>query len=245
MALQIEINGKKLSPIREVASEVSYSHDYVNRLAREGKIVASLIGRQWFVDVESLKNYATQSQIESELRKTQLSEERKQELLFHKVKEQQEFSYKKSATTAKTRAVVATASVLALGLTCGVFGYTVLTTPADSSLVTSQRSNIFSQTSQTAANANALPAESTTTEDVQNFAPHVSSEDEIPFESIEKGILILPVGESANPADIFSDEVHIRTATSGKQTAVLVDADGVEMEREVPFVLVPVKTSEN
>jgi len=41
---------------------------------------------------------------------------------------------------------------------------------------------------------------------------------------------------------VFSDEVRIRTATSGQQTAVLVDVNGIESDREVPFVVVPVKT---
>ena len=44
MATSIKINGVTLMPIKDAASSISYSRDYVARLAREGKIVAELAG---------------------------------------------------------------------------------------------------------------------------------------------------------------------------------------------------------
>lgn len=244
MVAKIEIDGKKLTSIREACTEVSYSRDYVTRLAREGKIVASLIGRQWFVDTESLKNYAAQSEIESKLRKAQLSEERKLEQLFYKTKEQQQTSHQKRASSVQSRAVVASGSVLALGLVFGVFGYAVFMTPFDLTSTFDQPKSV-TQSSQTAANANSVSTERDEQEVIQKRAPVFSTRKVVALEPSENGILILPNTESADPADVFSDEVEIRTATSGEQTAVLVDANGVESEREVPFVLVPVKTAQN
>ena len=241
----IEIDGKKLTSIREACSEVSYSRDYVTRLAREGKIVASLIGRQWFVDILSLENYAVQSKVEAELRKTQLSEERKQEQIFYKTKEQQELSRQTSASTVRMRAVLASGSVLALGLIAGVFGYTVFATPFDMNFALSQPQSGMTQKSQTAANANAVSPERNSPAAVQNPAPLFSTKTVETLEPSENGILILPQGESTDPAAVFSDEVQIRTATSGEQTAVLVSADADHADRVVPFVLVPVKTAQN
>jgi|AntRauTorckE6833_2_1112554.scaffolds.fasta_scaffold59613_2 hypothetical protein len=249
MTSKIEIDGKKLTSIKEACSEVSYSRDYVTRLAREGKIVASLIGRQWYVDLLSLQNYVVQSKVESEVRKAQLSEERKQEQLFHKTKEQQDLSLQKSTASVRTRAVMASGSVLALGLIAGVFGYAVFATPLDLNFALSQpQQSGMTQSSQTAANANAVSGEQNVPlpENVPNPAPLFSSKAVAAFDSPENGVLILPQGEeSADPAAVFSDEVYIATATSGQRTAVLVDAQGVKADREVPFVLVPVKTDQN
>jgi len=243
--IEIEIDGKKLTSIKEACSDVTYSRDYVTRLAREGKIIASLIGRQWFVDLESLKSYAAQSQFEAELRKAQLSEERKKEQLFHKTKEQQQVTREQVASSVRTRAVMASGSVLALGLTLGVFGYTVLSTPFDLHFAVSPAPSGVTQSSQTAANANSVSVEENVTKIEQTPAVQFSTRTVADLEPSKNGILILPSGETTNPTDVFSDEVEIRTATSGQQTAVLVSTDADKADRAVPFVLVPVKTAQN
>ena len=81
----LEINGKILFSIRDAAHATSYSRDYITRLAREGKIFASHVGRQWFVDVDSLQAYAEAVALEQEVRKQQLSEERKRERQLREV----------------------------------------------------------------------------------------------------------------------------------------------------------------
>jgi hypothetical protein len=245
MAFEIEAAGKKLTSIKEACSDVTYSRDYVTRLAREGKIVASLIGRQWFVDLDSLKNYAAQSQVESKLRKAQLREERKQEQLFYKTKEQQQATHQQFASSVRTRAAMASGSVLAVGLTLGVFGYTVFSTPFNLNLVLSLPPSGVTQSSQTAVNANSVPTQDNVTKNTKNLAPQFSTKEVETFEFPENGILILPRVENADLTDVFSDEVEIRNATSGIQKAVLVSADGDEADREVPFVLVPINTTQN
>ena len=120
MSEAIEIDGKELLPIREAVLQVSYSRDYVTRLAREGKIVASVIGRQWYVDLDSLKAYNEQSQIEQEIRKKQLSEERKRETEIHLASVEKKTDREDKASSFKTRALAGTAMVLTLGLLTGV-----------------------------------------------------------------------------------------------------------------------------
>jgi len=46
---------KRVQKARDAAALVSYSPDYVSRLAREGKILAEQRGRDWYVDIDSLK----------------------------------------------------------------------------------------------------------------------------------------------------------------------------------------------
>lgn len=80
MTAGVEINGVTLVPIKEAAVAVSYSRDYVSRLAREGKIVASQIGRQWFVDLDSLVVFSKSAELQEQARKQELRVERKSEL---------------------------------------------------------------------------------------------------------------------------------------------------------------------
>ena len=61
----------------------------------------------------------------------------------------------------------------------------------------------------------------------------------------QNGILILPSNAAAEPAEVFSDEVRIETASSGVRTAVLMSNEENVPAREVPFVIVPVKTQQN
>jgi hypothetical protein len=79
MSTQVEINGVTFLPIKDAAKNFSYSRDYVARLAREQKVVATQIKRQWFIDAVSLKNFVEASALEQSLRKQQLSIERKRE----------------------------------------------------------------------------------------------------------------------------------------------------------------------
>jgi len=244
MEAHLEIGNKKLSSIREASSQVSYSRDYVTRLAREGKIFASQIGRQWYVDLDSLKNYAEVSRIEADIRKSHLSEKRKQEQIFRNAKEQLETARAETSSSAQTKAVAAAGSVLVVGLLAGVFGYVTLMAPSNFDFAISPTTDT-NQYSQTAANAKAVLT--TNVSDVSGAAePHSAMNSFSPAvettDAISEGILVLPVGTTADPAAVFSDEVRIRTATSGQQTAVLVDVNGIESDREVPFVVVPVKT---
>ncbi|MCA9359394.1 hypothetical protein KC926_04305, partial [Candidatus Kaiserbacteria bacterium] len=82
MTTTLEIDGKKFQTIKSVANKVSYSRDYITRLAREGKILATHVGRQWFVDLDSLNNYIDTTAKETEVRKKMLSEERKREQII-------------------------------------------------------------------------------------------------------------------------------------------------------------------
>ena len=68
MLAQVKINGDTFLPIKEAAKLVLYSRDYVARLAREQKIVAMQVERQWFVDTVSLKNFAETAELEQTVR---------------------------------------------------------------------------------------------------------------------------------------------------------------------------------
>jgi excisionase family DNA binding protein len=240
MSVPVKINGITFDTPKQAAIVFGYSRDYVTRLAREGKISASQIGRQWYVNLDSLKNYAEVSHIEADIRKAHLSAKRKQEQIFHSVKEQHETNREKTAAAAQKKAFVATGSVLAVGLLAGVFGYSALMTQSSFDSTISQTTT--NQYSQMAANVKAVLNTNVSDTAVTHSDTNSESSAVETTESISQGILVLPLGANTDPAAVFSDEVRIYTATSGKQTAVLVDVNGVESDREVPFVVVPVKT---
>lgn len=54
MSQQLRVNGKQYLQSNELASTFGYSADYLGKLAREEKILGTQIGRQWFIEPESL-----------------------------------------------------------------------------------------------------------------------------------------------------------------------------------------------
>ena len=63
-------------PAKEAAAFVSYSPDYISRLAREGKVAAEQRNRQWYVSLDSLKLFSLKQQAEQRARQKELREQR-------------------------------------------------------------------------------------------------------------------------------------------------------------------------
>ena len=70
---------------RTAAKRVGYSADYVGRLAREGKVVAKKAGRQWLVELDSVKLFTLEVEAEKRRRQNELKLERQQELVLTKL----------------------------------------------------------------------------------------------------------------------------------------------------------------
>lgn len=77
MASTLEIDHKKMHDIKSAAELAGYSRDHVATLARSGKIVAAQIERQWYIDVDSLRQYAHITSLEQQVKQKHLSDERK------------------------------------------------------------------------------------------------------------------------------------------------------------------------
>lgn len=156
---ELKINDTALTPLKDAAKQFSYSKDYVARLAREKKIVATQIGRQWFIDTVSLKNFAEVADLERELRKKYLSEERKAE---QHVKEKvsvlaSEEHRKAKVRTARHNAQVLAGAVLSLGLVVGSTLYVQLMLSATTAPPANALLSIGAQNSVQAPNDNSLP----------------------------------------------------------------------------------------
>lgn len=114
----------KFLPVREAADLVSYTPDYVAKLARQDKIKAHQEGRQWMVDVDSLKLFELQGEADRKRRAEQLRNERLRELasVQQTAVEQNVISHTQ-ATTAP--ALLLTAVTVACSLVVGVLIHTI------------------------------------------------------------------------------------------------------------------------
>lgn len=80
-----EITGKKKKFIttRDAARQVSYTPDYVTKLARDGKIISQKIGRAWYVDLDSLKLFVLEREVEKRRHQSEVRDSRRREEIFN------------------------------------------------------------------------------------------------------------------------------------------------------------------
>lgn len=83
MSASFFVNGKEYLPSSTLCKAFGYSSDYVGKLAREEKILGTLVGRQWFVEHESLKIFALKVAVEKNIHKAELALERRRERSEH------------------------------------------------------------------------------------------------------------------------------------------------------------------
>jgi excisionase family DNA binding protein len=241
MSTTLPENFSKLLPIKEVAKRVGYSRDYIARLAREGKIVASQVGRQWYVDLDSLQSYNSNSLFVEELQKKILSEERRRE---REVAEQ--LSAVKSqalnfVATERVSAALSSIAVLLVGLVTGSMFYSFGLFYIPVSPVVSMAN--LSQTS--AEGSTVIDSKLQTLETSLPTLLYIDEDNLVRDEVVELeanfGVLLLAKSRtgasSQTVADLFSDPVSVSFdgTTGGVVRFERVDGEVVDF----PFVQVP------
>lgn len=117
MSQALYIDGIELVPSKVAGKTVGLSNDYVSRLAREQRIFATQIKRQWYVDLQSLRRYIESTKIEKEERNRELSQQRQIEKLQKTARVIHETQKRKVASQRMRRlAVVDTSAILVLGI---------------------------------------------------------------------------------------------------------------------------------
>jgi hypothetical protein len=245
MVSSLDIDGKQMRSIKYVSAHSGYSRDYITKLAREGKIVAAQIGRNWFVDQDSVAHYAGIMEVEQKSRQQQLSEERKRELQIKEALEKKAAAQVLHRRRLARQSKVMACAVLLLGLTAG-FALNQLPTVsteitrqvASAPLVQAVSGKAGSAAGADVGVADTLPA------GALNFSHEAFRLETLSDSS--QGILLLPnatTSETVNPEDLFSDEVQILTDDNGMTFAARVDAAG-EVVEKIPFVVVPVNNKQ-
>ncbi len=241
----VEIDGKKFQNVGDAAKLTGYSRDYIGRLAREQKIVATQIGRQWFISIASLQKYAQSAERELKDRQQKLSVERKREREAARRLEEKEKNRTLTERN-KNRSRILATFALVLGVGLGVL------LNATSLAEISSRNQIAS-----APELTALPqvAEEfrVATQDVVETNPLDFidfSQESMTISTMDgdgQGVMLLPSDrdEKLNEEEVralFSDPVKIVKDKHGNKYVVRTTADG--NEERLPFAVVPVVNSE-
>lgn len=119
MSQNFSVNGKEYIQSSTLAADFGYTSDYIGKLARDEKIIGTQVGRQWFIEPESLKLFLHKSNIEKDIRKQELSKKRKREHETHQEKIKIPVRSKRVAFIAGAQAVV----VVLCGLFIGGLGW--------------------------------------------------------------------------------------------------------------------------
>lgn len=115
-----QMGDRKLISLKDIGTLVPYSREYVSRLAREGKIAAAQINRQWYIDPESLKSFFDNSQIEMQARSEYVRELRKQEFELNEWWQSFVSAQKQKSSTRAYRSFNKTVIVIILGMFVGM-----------------------------------------------------------------------------------------------------------------------------
>lgn len=242
MSSALSINGKNLVPIKEVLGRTEYTRDYISKLAREGQIVAAQIGRQWYVDETSLKNFTEASAMEAQLRRQQLSQERRLErdLKQEVTKHFDIIAIKQRRSVAP--AVLQTLLIVFSGLGTG---YLIGELPdLNPGIVLVQKAQTMLPTTTSVPDPGVVAVGVPTAED---FPSETIVLEQVTFSSInevtslrqkQNGVLLLAGANTSTATSVvsmFSDpvEVAFNTETAGEITFA-------NASRTIPFVVVPV-----
>lgn len=227
MSTSVVIDELQLVPVRDASALVPYTRDHITRLAREGKVVAVRLDRQWMIDAASLVSFHASATREEEVRRQRLSEARRREIEvaeFHRAAldqiagRQQVESYS---------SLWQTVGIVVCGLCAGIIFYSssqffatpttsVAQVPAAAGVVTRAAQSEDSYTTMAEATATTRPL------------------------SLENGIILLPAPVSssteADLLELFSDEVEVEmvSETQGMVRAPQLGEDAVLSIVRVP-----------
>lgn len=234
----IEIDKKVMHTIKVAATATGYSRDYITKLARDTKIIATQVGRMWYIDLESLKQYAAVSEMEQEIRQKHLSEERKRERELLE-KNAGISLYKKESVKKQQRHAQLTIAYLFFG---GIFA-AAWTLDSLALYAPNVQTQLASAPSQMVVSGNTIFSTELDLVELSTFETIRT----LSFADVDEGVLLLPgqdfLSNSSIDEGLFSDNVSVRT--DGQRTYLQpVDNEGEVIGKEIPFVLVPLRNIE-
>jgi len=83
MSKELVVDGKKYLPNTVLAGHFSYTSDYLSKLAREAKVDATRVGRQWYIQEASLREFIAAANAKKQHRSESLRVVRKLERAQH------------------------------------------------------------------------------------------------------------------------------------------------------------------
>jgi len=242
MTQSLVINGKEYLPSNVLAERFSYSSDYLGKLAREEKILGTLIGRQWFIEPESLKLFLAQAEISKRIRQEELRRQRKLERIAHEKKNSAELSRQTEFMA------LAQSMVIALcGLLIGTMGWVMW----DEGLGLSELSQGLHHNAETIARSlapevasleDSIPANVVIAAQKNKAAlPEAKKQEPVIYASLPQFPVRTPLSASSSVdlEALLSDEVQMVKDAEGREVVVPVFRGGGSEES---YLLVPINT---
>ncbi|MBP9836903.1 MAG: helix-turn-helix domain-containing protein [Candidatus Pacebacteria bacterium] len=240
MSTYIEINGKALIPLKEAAKKIAYSRDYLAKLARDQKIVATQVGRQWFVDMISLQAFLDEATLEQEVRNQHLREERRRELLAKKNLEKLAIDIASAQIASPAKSFLVATMVLFLGLFTGVMlnsSNGLIASLGDKFPSSTFMAQVINENVVTTADEKEL----TLFTEINEYPLFVDEAEVDSMKSFENGIILFTEGEEIKNKEqiqnLFSDNVQVELSEHGQGVVTYVGKEG-EIS-QFPFITIP------
>lgn len=251
MTDSLKIDGVSFIPAQSAGKLVGYTGDYVSRLAREGKIKASKVGRQWLVDPDSLKTFSKLSEMQKSERNQQLRTVRKREQRADKISEKKqvlENELQQKINQGAPVAVFATTCIVLLGVCIGSAGYYGLTGAYSKTAVISAleqtAAGVYSLT--LTAEDNAQTALSTTAGEVAGETINRRELVEDQKDKFEYGGVVVFDNATTDETlaavrNSFSDEVIVEVDENNPDTGLVTPVFKAREGAAYRYLLVPVQ----
>ena len=238
MSTHIEINGDELVPLKLASKKVSYSRDYLSKLARENKIIATQTGRQWFIDMHSLKNFIDSANLEQEVRKQQLRTERRMELLAKKDLANLSIDLDKKIKQTKNYSLTVSLLILLCGVSTGSIVYSFSNISKN---ISSNNTTASSVVAKSVDEIQLAEPKATTLLTTVTEYPLFTNESSVRDMNSEMGgVLLLTEGskmlDNTSVENMFSDNVSVEFKDDNTGVIKLNNDTKVT---EIPFISVP------
>jgi hypothetical protein len=240
MTQSLIINTKEYIQSNVLALRCGYSSDYIGKLAREEKILGTQIGRQWFIEPESLNTFLLQTEIAKKIRAEELRKQRKAEHGVHRQNNRGGQGAFISEFEALSQAVI----IVACGLLVGSLGWTVSSERLGAhELHVGLQETISFMARSLSPNAEtplethvlvAASAESVSAKSELLADPVFTTLPEFPL----REVIVASSSKVFERAQVFSDEVRIIPREDGSEVIVPVFKNGGQQENS--FLIIPV-----
>lgn len=254
MSSSVTINGKMYMPSTMLSASYGYTSDYISKLAREEKVLGTQIGRTWFVEPESLKLFLHQVEVNKQIRKEELSRQRKLEQVASKVPVEipKVLPQKESRQTRSLSLAVSAIAQASLILFCGIFAGSLFWTASQNGVGVSE---FVSSAHETASfmlasldpirSRNAQPVSVAATEaafvDERNSSKQAEIFADLPQFPDRLATTSASSTGSAGVSVSFSDEVNLVKDSDGQ---VMVEPVFANASGSIRYRLEPVKGAE-
>ncbi len=224
----------------DAGKQFGYTNDYITRLAREKKILAKRVGRQWYVDPVSVENFIASAEKAKKAQAEKIRLERKREQVV--VSRGQSISF---VPMVSKRAVAVTKAGLLLGVggVVGIFLFTFThTLPLERQAMASS-AGVLSALRDMASWMYSFGFGSSENTETQAVAGPAELPAENVFETVgsSSGLVVLPADSTLTLEEVaqsFSDHVIVEKDPDGK-SGIITPSFQSGTSTSYRFLLVP------